>query len=231
MIINAVRKHKGIHSLADCTLCDGRTIDPWVMTDAPSDSSRVFPVEKPTRSDFNLFRTVVRNLSSHSLLLPFTLGPFIGQPHRPDNWFLSPDESTLFHAIDNNRHTSYSLLLSRPHTHFGKRFGNPMPRYGAVPRKVRASVIPVADSSDVILHSSSPVYIPSSVRQSFLQRLHFLPNQSLWRHFKCDGDGSWIYEGLLLNSLVMVSDGSYNPATPDCCSCGAVIWCKETGNR
>jgi hypothetical protein len=66
----------------------------------------------------------------------------------------------------------------------------------------RASVALASDGSgDVILRSAAPVYVPSPSRRNFLERLAALPNQSLWKHLTLDGDGSWIYEGLLANSL------------------------------
>jgi hypothetical protein len=58
------------------------------------------------------------------------------------------------------------------------------------------------------------------------------PNQSLWRNFTVDGDGSWIYKGLVDNTLVMMSDGSYDKvAANDVCSCAAIIECSKTGQR
>jgi hypothetical protein len=47
-----------------------------------------------------------------------------------------------------------------------------------------------------------------------------------------DGDGGWIYEGLLENSLLVMSDGSYDPLlVDDVCSCAAIIECQRTGKR
>ena len=37
------------------------------------------------------------------------------------------------------------------------------------------------------------------------------PNQTLWRTIVTDGDGLLIYESLLSNTLVMMSDGAYEP--------------------
>jgi hypothetical protein len=46
------------------------------------------------------------------------------------------------------------------------------------------------------------------------------------------GNGSWIYEGLLSNSLIMMSDGSYDPlVAEDVCSCTAIIECQMSGRR
>jgi hypothetical protein len=75
LAFNRVCKFKGLHSVADVTLVDGRSIDPFVFTREPSDSSRVFSVERPTREDFNLFRTAIRNLCNGNTVLPTPLGP------------------------------------------------------------------------------------------------------------------------------------------------------------
>jgi hypothetical protein len=54
----------------------------------------------------------------------------------------------------------------------------------------------------------------------------------LWENFVVDGDGSWIYEGLVTNSLVMMSDDSYDEmAANDACSCAAIIEHSMTGQR
>jgi hypothetical protein len=106
-VFNRVRKFKGLHSLANVTLADGKTVDPFVFTRDPSDSSRVFSVEKPTRKDFNLFWQVIRNLCGGGRSsLTTTLGNYIGQPHCRDVWFVSEDRSELY-RVENN--TSYQL--------------------------------------------------------------------------------------------------------------------------
>jgi hypothetical protein len=57
-----------------------------------------------------------------------------------------------------------------------------------------------------------------------------LTNQSLWKSFTVDGDGSWICNGLLNNTLVIMSDGSYDEnSANDVCSCAAAIMCLVTG--
>jgi hypothetical protein len=68
--ISRVRNFKGIHSVADFVLCDGRTVHPWVFSTDPLDSSRVFLVERPTRSDFAVFRRAIEFVSSASHCRP-----------------------------------------------------------------------------------------------------------------------------------------------------------------
>ena len=81
----------------------------------------------------------------------------------------------------------------------------------------------------MVVNATCPVYLPSSSRQSFLQRLHSLPNQTLWRTFQTNGDGSWIYCSLLAGNLIIMSDGSYNENIAlHVCSCATVFRNKIT---
>jgi hypothetical protein len=232
LILNRVRKFKGFHSLGDVTLADGVTIDPFALTDEPSDSSRVFSVERPTCADFKLFRTAIRNLSSAGYKLPWKLGKYISSPHRPDKWFLSDGSDILYQHIDNSTYTRYVRDVTRRSTCGSTQYVFPVTCHGQCPKHTRASVRIISDGRAAELHSTAAVYTPSTRRRSFLQRLALLPNQSVWRSFQCDGDGEWIYAGLLRGSLVMVSDGSYNEAIGnDVCSCAAAILCTTTNQR
>ena len=52
-------------------------MDPWVLTTEGSDSTRVFSVKKPTRSDFATFQRAIITLTSDAHRLPTALGAFI----------------------------------------------------------------------------------------------------------------------------------------------------------
>ena len=91
----------------------------------------------------------------------------------------------------------------------------------------------LAGKDSYTIHSTATCYVPAPQRRSFLQQLQALPNRSLWRTFEVDGDGSWIYGGLILNNtLITISDGSYNSTTAtDACSCTSIILRRDTGDR
>jgi hypothetical protein len=108
ILINRVRKYKGVHSIADLLLCDGRTVDPWILNTESSDSTRVFSVERPTCSDFALFRRAVEFLTSPSLTLPSSLGQYVAHPHRRDQWFIDGDGAFLYHATSDSMYTRYA---------------------------------------------------------------------------------------------------------------------------
>ena len=213
--INRVRKFKGVHSVADFVLCDGRTVDPWVFTNEPSDSSRIFSVERPTHSDWAIFRRAVEFVSSATHRLPAALGQFVASPHRKDVWFTNVDRSLLFQVTGNSSYREFSPLSDSRNTRHGTTFSSPTDHIGQCPRLIRASVCPSETPDTMVLHSTAPVFVPPVHRRSFLDRIRSLTNQSLWRSFTVDGDGSWIYNGLLNNTLVMMSDGSYDENSAD----------------
>ncbi len=65
------------------------------------------------------------------------------------------------------------------------------------------------DAMTVLLHSHVARPLPLPVATDFLSVLRSFENQSLWEHFVCDGNGSWIFQGLFSCLLVVVHDGSY----------------------
>lgn len=204
---------------------------PFALSSEPSRSKQIFLVERPTRADFALFRDAIRRFFSNNTLR-YTLGGFVAAPHLPDDWFVSEDGLELYKALSD---TSY--LLHRPTsqscvTRHGTRFEPIATISGLIPRHTRASVLVSEDADLVTLHSSAKCFVPVPHKCSFLEKLAALPNQSLWRTLEIDSDGSWIYGGFLRNTLVMMSDGSYNSHLAlDVCSCAAIIHRTDTGQR
>jgi hypothetical protein len=230
--INRVRRYKGLHSIADLVFCDGRTINPWVLNTEPSRSTRVFSVEKPTRSDFTLFRRAVEFLSSPSHVLPHALGAFVGKPHAHEPWYANEDMTELYLVTSDSTYTCYTRDASSRASRYGKSFADPVQCTGQCPRHTHVSVHHTPHGTVVTAHSTAAAYSPPAHKRTFLERIRALPNQSLWKNFTVDGDGSWIYEALLSNSLVMMSDGSYDPLlAEDVCSCAAMVECSVTGRR
>ena len=173
--INRVQQHKGLHSLRDITLCDGRTIDQSIFTCERSDSSRVFSVEKPTAQDFTLFKRAITLISSASHLLPTSPGHYIAQPHRPDVWFTNKDRSELYQLRSNRSYQLYIPDVTTRHTRHGTQFLLLRSVNGLCPRAIRASVMEKRDCPNdaVILHSTAHVYKPSRSRQSFLEKIQY----------------------------------------------------------
>ena len=85
LCLNWVRKYKGIVHMSDTRLCDGQTIKPWVLNKSPAESSSyMFPLERPTRANFDLWNDSVRASTSAACILPIgdALRPYIREGHR-----------------------------------------------------------------------------------------------------------------------------------------------------
>ena len=90
--------------------------------------------------------------------------------------------------------------------------------------------VKVFDNWFVRLTSVDPVPQTVETRVSFFDTLYAWPNQSLWKHFKCDGDGEWIRRAISSGTLSFVHDGSYmRKVAPKLCSTGFVLSCSRTG--
>ncbi len=59
----------------------------------------------------------------------------------------------------------------------------------------------------VLLHSTIPMYVPTSPVSEFEQTIRHFTNKSLWVSLNYNGDGSWILNGVLAQSLIVIHDG------------------------
>ena len=76
------------------------------------------------------------------------------------------------------------------------------------------------------------IHILQSVLADFWEVLHSSENQSLWNNFQCEGDGKWIYQGMILGTLGIVHEGSYMPkVSEEVCSEAFMILDTHTGKR
>ena len=82
--------------IGDMVLCDGRTIDPAMLTRGASDSDQIFPIEKPMPADFGLWSEALHVLTHQSLKLQSPLGPLVSSPHQPDTWFTTNAGSEFY---------------------------------------------------------------------------------------------------------------------------------------
>ena len=82
------------------------------------------------------------------------------------------------------------------------------------------------------LHSSTHPPQPETLPTLFYDVLKSYENQTLWRYFRCDGDGEWIREGVINGTLVIVHDGSYMPEVErNACEAAFMIYCTATESR
>ena len=167
--INRVRHFHGIFVLSELTHCDGITLRrEFLSLERPSSESHhpQYPLEHPTASDFNLWKTALFTVFSSTLTLNRPLGKYLCHPPRSYIWLYSSGSDLLSRRISTNLvaiyvksqsgvtrsntdHYTFSCTASEPpsHTHF-------------------ASVIS-SNASAAVVHSFTPIpsFHPSPYRR------------------------------------------------------------------
>ena len=83
-----------------------------------------------------------------------------------------------------------------------------------------------SQSEQVLLHSLAAAATPPIVSLGFKFNLRSYGNESLWWSLDYDRDGSWILEGMLNRSLIIIHDGSYmKEISPLISSVATMIYC------
>ena len=223
------RKYFRVYSLAELLTCDGCTVDRAFLSYHRHDSTRVYPYEKPRRKDLDLWISALRLVTSPSLVLDQPLGQYLITPPNHTGWYANNDISEVYHLRGDFSYDVYSRTATeRRHRHptFTKS------HLAEEDEIILARLASVEAIEDVSITLQSSTLVPSHVdsRTSFLDTLHSWPNQSLWKYFKCDGDGEWIRRAIILGTLTFVHDGSYmRQVAPKLCSAGFVLSCSRSG--
>jgi len=192
------------------------TVDNWVLTDEPGESTHTFPHERPRASDFTLWNDAIRALTHGELRLPHSLGPFLREPHITYDWRTHDSADRLFRIRQQQPEPMYDVFekdTSSVATRHGQRYIWSLTCFGELPGDNFATVNHVNEQV-VTLHSKARCHVEESVPMDFWSVLRSYPNQSLWKHFVCADDGEWIRRGVLLGSLCIVHDGSYMSTSP-----------------
>ena len=227
-------KFKQVFSLADIVECDGRTICPKVLLHQKGNSSRVFSYEQPTVEDHKLWTKAIKAISDPSYRLTTKLGVYINERHVGSTWYISHNNHRVYTKQADGTITVYRNTEEGQMTRNRRVYEIESVREDILfepSRQDKYASVDDFDENFVTLksHASFPSQIQPST--DFWDVLHSWPNQSLWRHFHCDGDGSWIRRSLLTGSLQLVHDGSYMAKIdPKICSAAFILKCKMTGN-
>lgn len=188
-------------------------------------------LEKPTPSDFRLWNDVIKELTSPSLRLQIGLGPYFRSVDK--HWYISEDSSQVYRVqvLEDGRKAFqvYECQSRRHNTRYGALFKLMRTEMGSPISTSFASVLEV-DEFHVRLHSQASVPRPISKPTAFWDVLKSFSNQSLWRHFHCEGDGFWITQALIAGTLMCVHDGSFMVCMDKTvCSAGFIIRCTKSG--
>ena len=232
--LNVVRMYLRVVHLSDIVRCDGRTYTRAALRrDAPPTSRHGFPHQQPTRADFQLWDDALRSLATGTDHLPFTIGPFLVEPHHDVVWTSEADESLLYRRREHCGETYHDVFVPRSsgvstRGRDARCYTWDRTALGEAPGTAYASV-ETDEVFDVVLHSTALMPSVEPAPTDFWSVIRGFENQSLFEHFHCDGDGAWIRRGLDSGSLVIGHDGSYMPmVTTSVCSAAFMIYCRTT---
>ncbi len=141
-------------------------------------------------------------------VLTVQLQEYINKPHELPQWITNADGLILHNTIfqdDGEYHEVYipsSNLLTRK-TQSGQWFNLKMVVDGRSEFQSYASVTPL-QQGQVLLHSSVSMYINPIPVSGFEQTIKNMTNQTLWLLLDYDGDDSWMLNGMLAQSLVII---------------------------
>jgi hypothetical protein len=89
-------------------------------------------------------------------------------------------------------------------------------------------IIIYSRQKQVLVHSSILIPFPPVPKISFEQNLRYLSNHTLWLSLNFDGDGSWILDGMINRSLIIIHDGLYmQEISPLISSAATMISCAK----
>ncbi len=89
-----------------------------------------------------------------------------------------------------------------------------------------------SQENQVLVHSSIPIPLPLVPKIGIEQNVRYLSNHTLWLSLDFNGDGSWILDGMINCSLIMIHDGSYmKEISPLISSAATMIYCTKTRAR
>jgi hypothetical protein len=82
------------------------------------------------------------------------------------------------------------------------------------------------------MHSLAAAATSPLVLLDFESNLKSDGNETLWESLDYDGDGSWILEGMINRSLIIIHDGSYmKEISPSISAAAMMIYCTIAKKR
>ena len=113
----------------------------------------------------------------------------------------------------------------------GRLFKHNVTRMGYSEHSIFASIT-YSQSGQVLLHSSAAAATSPPVLLGFENNLKSYGNETLWELLDYDGDGSWILEGMINRSLIIIHDGSYmKEISPLISAAATMIYCTIAKKR
>ncbi len=154
------------------------------------------------------------------------------QPH----WRLSSDGHVLCQKFSQNGNEYHDEYIPRNdpllwQTRSGERFILSITRMGTSSLTKYASIT-YSQLNHAMVHSSIQIPLPPVPKIGFEENLRYLSYPTLWLSLNFDGNGSWILDGLLNRSLIIIHDRLYMKEISLKISAAAtMIYCTMTRAR
>jgi hypothetical protein len=184
------------------------------------------------KEDYRIWNDAIRLITSPQLRLQQPLVDFISLPHTQNTWLCDEACTSLVQRVASGTFALYLPSSTFRHTRSVSGIPFTFHRFTSRdPGLTHMATVFQFDHPLVRLHSCSapPRFLEPPTQ--FLQVLASWENQSLWKHLKCDGDGSWVLDAIIAGSLDIVHDGSYmKKVAPKVCSISMalIMRCRNT---
>jgi hypothetical protein len=228
--LNVFRQHKNIVHVSCIVLCNSQTIDPSFLSITRGNSDlHKFPLQYPTPQDHAQWKSALKLISLAYYMFPTKLGDYINAPHGHFTWRANENGTVLHESL-----SAEEIMVYVPSIAQTSRLGTTLTKSHTI---IGASTLPFyartscTSATTVRLHSWTAAYIPTTTPSTFWEQIRMHNNPSLWQNLRCNGDGTWIWEGLCMGSLVIIHDGSYmKEVSQYVFSAAVMIYCTQRGS-
>ena len=236
--LNRCRGYLGVMFLSDMCTADGKYLEQFVFDpeENTTRSSLKFPREKPTTADWKKWCTFWVEHTLVGRRLQSDLGQWVNPTHRTWQWFYNADTKELL-RVDNKKLHHYKLgsgrrtrstiifELTSTEDYGGQMLGKPT--------SVTSSF---SDAMVTKQNEGPPLAAGPSITTDFWEFLYSWGGEWMWEGIEDDQstkhDLTWIVDGMRADSLIWVTDGSYDKLrAPDLSGAGWIIFCTTSGKR
>jgi len=224
--------------LSDLVTADGRYLESFVFDPGPFKrrSTYRFPREVPTKGDWERWFNFWHNFATVGGKLKVPLGRWMHPTHRKWIWFSS--SPTDLHRVEDGFVYHYLPSYSPRRTRSGSVFTFTWKeRLGGLHEIGQPVSVQGVDDKHVYKLESGPTLARGHQHTNdFWEYIRNWGGEWMWEGID-DGqdtksDLSWLVQGLRCNSLLWVTDGSYDrKRAPTISGVGWIIFCQHTGKR
>ncbi len=184
-------------------------------------STKKWPKEEPTESDFELWQEAVEDIYP-SWLRVHSVGKYIAETHRIHAWQWCPYSKNLLHSAAGSATMDVYSNVARKL--------NCCTKMSTCPQEERRDICSVDKIQPGVFHITSTARkAPTApIPNSFLAILHEWGCTWQWEYMRVEGGTEWILEAIQDGSLIAVTDGSFiRQLHPNLFSAAFVLECMK----